>query len=123
MRKVLWVLVALVCATAELSASDGMIRGVVADNSGKPIRGAIVKASRGDKTIARYSQDDGRYEIAVPAERYQVTAEAFGYAAQRESKDTAQPGDTNFSLAPRWNVFALSGAELAGLVPDDAPAD
>jgi hypothetical protein len=46
-----------------VSASNMMIRAIVTDTAGKPIRGAIVKASAGILTVSRYSQNDGRYEI------------------------------------------------------------
>ena len=49
-------------------------RGMITNSSGKPIRGAMIQATDGPKTIARFSQKDGRYEIAVPAGKYDVSA-------------------------------------------------
>jgi virginiamycin B lyase len=110
---------AMTCLATTLAASDVVIRGVVADSAGKPIRGAIVKATAGDMSVSRYSQNDGRYEIAVRAGNYEVSAEAYGFATKRQSKDAAQAGDTNFSLTPRFDIDRLSGAELDGLLPDN----
>src|SRR5690242_2105709 len=111
-RKIAFISVtALIClAIQTLGADDAVIRGRVTDNTGKPIRGVIVKASAGDKAISRYTQIDGSYEIRVPAGRYEVSADAFGFASNKQSKDTSQPGDTNLSLPPRIDVTRLTGA-------------
>jgi streptogramin lyase len=111
--------VAAMCIHAAAAASDAVIRGVVSDNAGKPIRGAMVKATAGAKTIARFSQKDGRYEFSLPAGKYNVSAEAFGFAVRSQSKDTAQAGDTNLSLVPRFDLTRITGAEVEGLLPDN----
>src|SRR5579863_143136 len=95
-KTILWAFAAVMCVCASLAASDAVIQGVVTDNAGKPIRGALVKAQAGYKIVTRFSQKDGRYEITVPAGNYSVTADAFGYSARRADKDTAQTGETNF---------------------------
>ena len=109
-------LLAVMCLASTVAASNIVIRGIVTDNSGKPIRGAIVKASAGILTVSRYSQNDGRYEISVPAGNYDVTVEAFGYADKRHS---AQSGKTNFQLTPRIDVGLLTSAEMDSLLPDN----
>ncbi len=119
-RVILWAFVALMCINGGLAASDAVIRGVVTDNTGKPIHGALVKAAAGYKIVTRYSQKDGRYEITVPTGKYSVTADAFGYSPKREEKDTAQTGDTNFKLSPSIDVTRLSGADIKNLLPDNA---
>jgi virginiamycin B lyase len=117
----MWAFIATVCSSASLAASDAVIRGTVTDNTGKPIRGAIVKVQTGYKLVTRYSQKDGRYEIAVPAGTYVVTAEALGYSSKREDRDTAQAGEINFKLPPRAiDVTRLTGAEIVSLLPNDA---
>ena len=113
-------LFALVCFAAALGAADAVISGVVRDSAGKPIRGAIVKATAGDVTVSRYSQNDGRYEISVRPGTYDVTADAYGFTSKRLSKDTAQAGETNFTLSARLDVSRLSGAELDSLLPDNS---
>ena len=109
MRFVLWALVAVMCVSASLAASDAVIRGAVTDSDGKPIRGALIRAQVGYKIVTRYSQKDGRYEITVPVGTYSVTADAFGYGSKRSDKDTAQAGDTNFKLAHSTDVTRLWG--------------
>jgi hypothetical protein len=49
--------------------------------------------------------------LSRPA-RYEVSASAFGFVVKRQTKDTAQPGDTNFTLTPKWDATRLSGAEI-----------
>ena len=120
MKAILWASVAVICISASLIAADGVIRGVVTDNAGKPIRGALVRAQVDYKIVTRYSQKDGRYEITVPVGTYSVTADAFGYGSKRSEKDTAQAGDTNFKLAPSTDVTRLSGADIKNLLPDNA---
>jgi len=111
------VLLAAMCLATTVAASDIVIRGIVTDSTGKPIRGAIVKASAGILTVSRYSQNDGRYEISVPAGTYDVTAESFGFGGK---KQPAQTGETNFQLAPRVDVALLTSAEMDSLLPDNA---
>ena len=118
-RAILWAFVVVIGVSASLAASDAVIRGVVTDNAGKPIRGALVRAMTGYKMVTRYSQKDGRYEITVPAGKYSVTADAFGYSSKREDKDTEIAGETNFKLTPRIDVTRLTGAEVEGLLPDN----
>jgi len=119
-RKMMCAFLTLICVTATaLAVADGEIHGIVTDNAGKPIRGAMVKATAGDKTVARFTQRDGRYQITVPAGSYEVSADAYGLAAKRQTKDTAQAGETNFSLTPRFSMARLTSAELESLLPDN----
>ena len=102
------------------SAADAVIHGVVTDSAGKPVRGAIVKATAGGVSISRYSQNDGRYEIAVPAGSYDISVEAYGFGPKRQTTEAAQAADLNFSLSPRLDVTRLSSADLDALLPDNA---
>lgn len=116
----LWLFLAVTCAVTSSAASGAVIQGVVTDGAGKPIRGAVVRARAGIKTVSRFTQVDGRYEIAIPPGSYEVSASAFGFVVKRQNKDTAQAGDTNFSLSPKWDATRLTGAEVERLIPDDA---
>jgi len=111
---------AVLCLSATLSATDAVIHGVVTDAAGKPVRGAIVKATAGDLSVSRYSQSDGRYEIGVPAGNYDLSVEAYGFAPKRQKLDAAQAADTNFSLPPRLDLTRLSAADIDALLPDNA---
>jgi virginiamycin B lyase len=120
-RRMFWAPLMLLCATGPVAASTVVINGVVTDSSGKPIRGAVVSAKSGIKTISRFSQKDGKYEIAVASGTYDVTVEAYGFAVKKVSVDTAKAGETNFSLSPaNLSIGRLTGSELESLLPDTA---
>jgi hypothetical protein len=110
--------VALV-ASARPQAVDAVIRGTVADAGGRPIAGALVKATLGTKSVSRYTGPDGRYELAVQAGTHALSAEAFGYTTERVSKDAANAAAANFSLASSWSVGQLLGSDIDALIPDD----
>ena len=95
------------------------IHGTVTDDTGKPVRGAIVKATLGEKSIARFSGGDGRYEIALPPGTYDVTVEAYGFNPKKQNKDATQSTETNFSLTPGFALARLTSAELQTLLPDN----
>jgi len=106
-----------------MAAGDAAIRGVVTDGAGKPIRGAVVKAASGSKTVARYTGKDGRYEIpGLQAGRYTISVNAYGFGLERQTKDAAQGGETNFTLSPQNDVTRLTSAELEYLFPDTPEA-
>jgi virginiamycin B lyase len=119
-RKIFWVFLTVIGLTAGLSAANTTtIRGVVTDNAGKPISGAMVTATAGTKLVARFSQNDGRYQIALPAGNYEIAAEAYGFASKRVTKDATQVDDLNFSLTPRFSGAQLTSAEVEELLPDN----
>jgi virginiamycin B lyase len=119
-----WLVLVLTCITAQLSAADAVIRGVVTDEAGKPVRGATVRAVLGDKGIARFSQKDGRYEITVTPGEYVVTVNAFGFGIKRQKKSTAEAGDLNFQLSRAgWSHLQLSGAEASSFLPENEEGD
>jgi streptogramin lyase len=119
-RRLLWAALAVIFVTGQLSASETEIHGVVTDNAGKPVRGALVKATTSDKSVSRFTQKDGRYEITVPAGSYDVTVDAYGFAPKRQAKVTPQAAGTNFSLTPRYDMARLTSAELQSLLPDNS---
>ncbi|MBI2186877.1 MAG: carboxypeptidase regulatory-like domain-containing protein [Acidobacteria bacterium] len=106
-------------AAARPQAIDVVVRGMVTDSGGKPIAAALVKATLGSRSVSRYTGADGRYELTVPAGTYALSAEAFGYATERRSKDTADASAANFTLAPSWSVTELLGSDIDALIPDD----
>src|SRR5688572_15620908 len=108
-------------ASAGPQAADAIIRGTVADSGGKPIAGALVKATLGAKSVSRYTGADGKYELTVSPGTYALIAEAFGFAVERKSKDPAADGAVDFALTPNWNVNQLTGADIDRIIPDDHP--
>ena len=122
-RKMLWAFLALTCVTGSLAASDAVIKGVVTDSAGKPLRGATISVASGIKTVSRFSQKDGKYEITVAGGTYAVSVEAYGFAVKRMSVETTKGGETNFSLSTAsLNLARLTGSELESLLPDTPEA-
>ena len=107
-------------ASVRTSAVDAVIRGVVTDSAGKPMAGVLVKATASVKSTSRYTAADGRYELTVTPGTYDLVAEAFGFAPERRSKDTAADGAVDFSLTPRWSVTQFTGADVDALIPEHA---
>ena len=119
-RKFLSCALAVLFLAVSLFGADATLRGLVTDASGKPIRGAIVKATLGPKSISRFTQKDGRYKFRSQPGSYQLSVDAYGYGVKFQTKDTTQAGDTNFTLTPKWDATRLTGADITPLVPDDA---
>src|SRR6266404_3796516 len=113
---------ALICVSASLSAADAMIKGVITDSASKPVRGALVKAIAGNKTVTRFSQSDGRYEITVPAGPYDLMVDAYGFAVKRQSIDTTKMASVDVHLTPKFDVSRLNGSEMESLLPDTPDA-
>jgi streptogramin lyase len=110
----------VLCFTTALTASDAVIQGTVSDDSGRPIRGALVKASTSGKSVSRFTRADGRFEITLPSGTYDVSAEAYGYGLRRQSTDTAKAGDVSFRLPAKFDVTRLSSAEIESLLPENS---
>src|ERR1700739_570592 len=118
--KIFWVFLTLMIATAQLAAADIVLHGVVTNDAGKPVRGAIIKATSGIKSVSRFSQSDGRYEIPLPSGTYDVSVDAFGFAGKRQSVDTVKTSEMSFRLSSRMDVGRLTPAELESLLPDNS---
>jgi protocatechuate 3,4-dioxygenase beta subunit len=72
-----WVVLAGVAA----AGGNALVRGTVTDDAGRPVRGAIAKATSNGKTIARYTDQDGRYQIpGLEAGPYEVSVNGYGFA-------------------------------------------
>jgi hypothetical protein len=114
----LCLLLALVSGALRLAAAKtATIQGTITDETGKPIRGATIAASRGDELVARFSTDDGKYDITLEDGTYDLTVQAYGNTSKDEKKDIVQKNETNFTLTPRFNLSQLSSAEIQQLLP------
>jgi streptogramin lyase len=118
LRNILWGFLVVICVAATLAAAD--VHGVVSDNGGKPLRGAMIKATAGNKTVARFTQADGRYDIALPPGSYALTVDAYGFGPKQKTIDAAQAVEANFSLTPNFDLARLTSAELESLLPSNA---
>lgn len=107
-----------------MAAGDASIRGVVTDDAGKPVRGALVKATLGVKTVARYTDTAGRYQITgLETGPLDVTVDAFGFAIAKQNSDPAKGGETNFKLTPQLDLNRMVSAEIRYLIPGTVEDD
>jgi streptogramin lyase len=115
-RNLIWVSAVVFCVTLRMSAADLEVHGKITDQAGKPIRGAMIKAIAGGKTVARFSQADGRYDITLTGDSYDISVDAFGFRS-KTTKGVTKSGETNFSLSSGMSVLRLNGAEIQSLLP------
>jgi hypothetical protein len=88
-----------------LAAAAAEIHGVVTDSSGKPVRGAVVRATLGGKTVTRFPPPNGRYTIELPPGSDDLTVEAYGFNPKRHANmDAGQPDQANIMLTPGAGV-------------------
>lgn len=107
-------------SSVAFAASGASVSGVVTDQSGHPIRGAIVKVTLAGKSIARYSADDGRYAIGgLASGRYEVSVDAFGFAPSAKTVGSKSHETQDFRLSPEMEVARLTTAEMRYLLPQD----
>ncbi|MER7834533.1 carboxypeptidase regulatory-like domain-containing protein [Streptomyces sp. NPDC096040] len=83
------------------SGPHGKLSGTVTDDStGKPVAGATVTTQGGGTAP---TDADGTYSLVLPVGSYDITVEAYGYAAGTASGVSLADGDTltkNFALTP-----------------------
>jgi virginiamycin B lyase len=118
-RVLLCTLLSPVCTPLHALATtpETRIYGVVTDTSGKPIRGAMIGATRNKELTARFSQADGKYELKLPAGTYAVQVKAFGYLIRSVTASASKSGATNFQLTPGLRMDQLTGADVEQLLP------
>ncbi|MQA27033.1 MAG: S8 family serine peptidase [Micromonosporaceae bacterium] len=110
-------------ATREVAIDSG-ISGTVTDTStGKPVNGATVTVTPGDRKITTGS--DGRYTVRVEPGAYSVATSAFGYRDAttdnvQVTADNFTTVDTTLARGPRGNIsgavtFDQSGEGVPGV--------
>src|SRR6478609_4006899 len=89
LRSVATTVLVMLCVAAPAAAQTGRASGVVRDQSGKPIRSAIVRADKPDAyppKVTSTSDDKGRWAmIGLGSGEWRFTVEAPGYIAQNAS--------------------------------------
>jgi hypothetical protein len=82
-----------------IQPSPGSVSGMVVDQSGAVVAGAVVKLARGDKSIEARTDDNGQYSFAnISPGLFELTVSAPTFATQT-SPGVLQPGQ-NY-LVPR----------------------
>ena len=108
-----------ISSNQSLAAGDAQISGMVMDNAGNPVRGATVKARLGRKTVSKYTDNSGQYQIeGLEPTLHTVTVDAKGFALVDDEVDANQNGETNFKLSFQNDVSRLVSAEMRFLIPE-----
>src|SRR5437773_2292334 len=106
-------------ATASAKQAPGKIMGVILDINKARVTNAIVKVEGGNIRRKVASDDQGRFEVSLPAGSYQITVEANGFRRFVSSTLKLRPNHTakvNIQVdvaAPRGLVPAVSIGRLA----------
>ena len=73
------------------TGSMASLRGVVSDDTGKPVRGATVTATSGSKSVSRFTDQSGRYSIAeLKPGQYEVSVAAWGFGPQKSTQEISK---------------------------------
>jgi virginiamycin B lyase len=108
----------VVSAGVAAAGGNALVHGTVTDDVGRPVRGAIVKATSNGKAIARYTDQDGRYQITgLEAGPYEVSINAYGFALEKQTKDTADEAESIIKLSSQNDMARLTSADLRYLFP------
>ena len=108
------------------AAADARLSGTVTAE-GRPLDGVAVSVRAPDTTITTsvYTDERGEYVFPpLPAGRYEMWAQAVGYATRKTtvSLDAATPTQQPLSLAPIKDFSRqLTGVEWYDALPDDTP--
>jgi len=107
---------------AAKSAGDVTLSGTVKSDDGKALRGAVVTAASGNKTISRFTDASGRYTIpGLTPGGYNVSATAWGYERKVDTKDLSGKVELSFALAQQWQpARQLSSAQWYASFPVNA---
>jgi hypothetical protein len=76
-----------------ISPDTTLVTGVVKDESGKGLSGALVTAKRGSETKSTLTRQDGTYVLPLVTGNYSVTVTLSGYRPGNQSVDLKDPGD------------------------------
>ena len=101
------------------TVSTASIRGVVNDGTGKPVRGATVTATSGFKSVSRFTDRSGRYNIAeLKPGQYVVSVAAWGFGPQKRTQEISEDTEVRFRIEPDWNVARLSTTDWLSFLPE-----
>ncbi|HTU99610.1 MAG TPA: S8 family serine peptidase, partial [Luteitalea sp.] len=90
----------------------GILSGIVATSSKRPLPGARVRAENADTVRDTYADADGNYRMRLSVGSYTVTASAFGFVTYGVENVVVDENETTikvFSLRPA-PTFAVSGS-------------
>lgn len=103
-----------------IAASAASLSGVVKVDSSKALRGARITVDSGQESVSRFSDQGGRFKIeGLKPGSYKVTASAWGFEEKSENLELTKDVESNFTLAPHWNVDRLSTADWLSFLPQN----
>jgi len=115
----------IACAVGGLISGPAMaatasISGVVKDSTGKPLRAARITATAGNRSVSRFTDHAGHYQIdnLKPAS-YDIAAGAWGFEQKHSKKELSGDVKMDFALAPQWDVNRLTSAEWISAFPEE----
>jgi streptogramin lyase len=107
-------------ASAGGGSAQAGISGVVTGDKGKPVRGAVITAALGNRTVSGFSDEAGRYKISgLKVGDYTITATAYGLERKRDAKSLSRDVDLDFALAERWDPGQLTTADWLTFLPQN----
>jgi hypothetical protein len=106
----------------DASTSDATISGTVKSDDGRALRGAVVTVTSGNRSISRFTDQTGRYEISgLRPGSYNVSATSWGYERKLNAKDLSGKVEMSFALAQQWQPNRqLSSAQWYASLPRNA---
>lgn len=118
-----WIFLLIFSSNPVHSAGNASLHGKVTDNAGVPVRGAMVKAQLGTKTVANFTDDNGIYRIqGLENANYKVLVDADRFAIDEHTIDAANNTELDFTLTAMNDVSRLTSAELRFLIPETRDA-
>lgn len=124
MRNITVVLGALLVAGCTASAyerTESVLTGQVTDPTGAPVRAVFVEVEGGRRSIVRFTDNRGMFEIAgIPAGEVEVTVSGRGFAPVSRSMKINGQGKADFRIKPEFDRLRLTSAEILSTLPDNA---
>jgi virginiamycin B lyase len=112
-------------AAKDAGSALASISGTVRSDDGKPLRGAVVTVTSGNRSISRFTDPTGHYAISGLAPgSYNVAVTSWGYERKVDAKNLAGKVDMSVSLAQQWQpVRQLSSAQWYASLPKNAETE
>jgi len=84
----------VLCVDVSSKSHTGKIKGTILDVNYARVLNALVRVNGGETRRSLRSNDEGQFEISLPAGNYEVTVEANGFRRFVYSSLKVQPDET-----------------------------
>src|SRR5215467_2589405 len=123
-------LVLAVALAPTVASADQLLTGAITGSTGQKLEGVQVSAKKDGATITTsvYTDLNGEYFFPAMADgKYQVWAQALGFATSKGQVDLSATKKQNFQLAaitdPEERIKQMPSEMLAGALPEETEAD